>query len=131
VLNNEVFSKTVEVIQALVKRVIYKHQQRACFACIQDLPLFEGEHVCLMQSPSDLVELYFEDSYNTINSNLMHAMFMLDGDEPPRLCLDTVKQHCKDDIKMKLSQHMDFVNNGEMIIARAMVYLSPLFKSIS
>ena len=131
ILNTECVAQTVEVLLALTKRIISKHQQRHCFACIKELPLLEGDHLCLTQSPADMVQLYFEDSYNSISVNLMNAMFVLDGDKPPNVSLDTVKEHYKDDIKSKLSQHMDFVNGGELKVSRGIVYLSPLFKSIA
>ena len=95
------------------------------------LPLLEGEHLCLAQSPSEVVDLFFEDSYNSINNNLVNAIFVLDGDKPPAVSLDTIKEHFKEELKTKLGQHMDFVNNGELKVARAIVYLSPLFKSIA
>ena len=120
-VNNENMMQTVEIIQALTKRIILKYQQRGCFACIKDLPLLEGDHLCLTQSPQDLVNLYFDDAYNTINTNLVNAISVLDGDVLPRICLETIKDHFKDDIKEKLSHHMDFVNSGELKIARAVV----------
>ena len=130
-LDTESVNQTMEVVAALCKRIISRHQQRHCFACIKELPLLEGEHLCLAQSPSEVVDLFFEDSYNSVNNNLVNAIFVLDGDKPPAVSLDTIKEHFKEELKTKLGQHMEFVNNGELKVARAIVYLSPLFKSIA
>ena len=130
-INNEFITHTVEVIQSLVKRIMFKYQQRSCLACYKDLPVLEGEHICIAQGTADMVNLYFEEAYNSININLVNAMFVLDGDQPPRVSIDAVKEHYKDEIKQKLTDHMEFVNGGELKIARAIVYLSPLFKTIA
>ena len=79
-LDTESVNQTVEVIAALCKRIISRNQQRHCFACIKELPLLEGEHLCLAQSPSEVVDLFFEDSYRSINNNLVNALLLVKGD---------------------------------------------------
>ena len=128
-LNTETVQPSVEVLLALTKRIICKYQQRACYACLKDQPLLESDHLCLTQGPTELVNLYFNDAYNSINVNLMNAIFVLDGDRIPNIALDVVKEHFRDEIQQKLTAHMDFVNNGELKVARGVVYLSPLFKN--
>ena len=131
-LNTEAIIQTVEVLEALTKRVIAKYQQRSCFACREDLPLLlETDHLCMSQSPSELVDLYFDNAYETVSANLLNAVFVLDGDKIPATSLDSVKEHFKDEMREKLARHMDFINHGELKITRALGYLSPLFVSMS
>ena len=61
------------------------------------------DHLCLTQSPTELVNLYFNDAYNSINVNLMNAIFVLDGDRIPNIALDVVKEYFRDEIQQKLS----------------------------
>ena len=128
-IDSEMVNRTVEVITALLARCIKKTRERNCEGCIRGLSA-ATDHMCAIQLPAESVEQYFEDAFQSIGVNIINAVFVMDGEVPPNIDVSCVKMHFKEEIRSHLHGNLDTLTNGDLRVARCIVYMQPLFKSI-